>query len=282
MIIFNENETPENKLYDTINLRNEANYEIEVYKDVYWVPVNQLGKTRYTNDDIKTLLKLKPEEKRDKINTLYEAIQLYQIGNFKGVLDNQKIIAGNLCWNYHKPGFHAVRTNEGCCASNSNWLSYLLKDKYEQAGFLHYSQRDGGGHIMSYIFHNGWYYFIDMMMYRTDQLEYSGKETGTIEGYRDNELIAGNFFKSRMPISYVNFCLNKHRDAPVLFIIIVENEVYAMAADGVPGCYNVIHPNNTKTVLLYTEKDFNFLFDKPLDFDYDWNVIPTDEIDEFK
>jgi hypothetical protein len=142
MINFNKNETNENIQFNTINLRN----------------------------DIKNILCLTPEEKRNKIGVLYEAVQLYQVGNFRGVLDNQKIINGNFCWNYHKPWFHAVRTNEGCCAANSIWLSYLLKDKYEQIGFIHYSQHNGNGHIMNYIYHNGWYYFIDMMMYRTDSL----------------------------------------------------------------------------------------------------------------
>jgi hypothetical protein len=279
MINFNENETTKNKLYDTINLRNEANFEVKVYDDVFWVPVNQLGKTRYTNNDIKNLLCLNPEEKRNKIVNLYEAIQLYQIGNFRGVLDNQKIIRGNLCWNYHKPGFHAVRTNEGCCAANSNWLSYLMKDKYEQIGFLHYSQRDGNGHIMNYIYHRGWYYFIDMMMYRTDSLQSAGKETGTVNGYCDNELIAGNFFKSKAPISYVNFCLNKHKHKPVLFTISVENELYAMAVDGESGRFNVIYPKYMKTVLLFEEEGFNLSlkFDEPVNFEYDWNKILTDE-----
>ena len=277
MIKFIENETEENKYYDTINLRYEANYEIEVYKDVYWIPVNKLGKSKYSNNNIKNILSLTIEEKVKKIENLYEAIQLYQICNFRGVLDNQKIIKGNLCWNYHKSGFHAVRTNEGCCTSNSNWLSYLLKDKYKQIGFLHYSQSNGNGHVMNYIYHNEWYYFIDMMMYRTDQLEYSGKETGTINGYNDNELIAGNFFKSKTPISYVNFCLNKHKDKPVLFTISENNEVYAMAVNGVEGKFNVIHPKNMKTILLYNENNFNLKFEKPYKLKYDWNKIPTEE-----
>ena len=208
----------------------------------------------------------------------YEAIQLYQTSKFRGVFDNQKITIDNLCWNYHKPGFHAVRTNEGCCAADSNWLSYLLKDKYEQTGFIHYSQRDGNGHIMNYIYHNGWYYFIDMMMYRIDSLEFAGKETGTINGYCDNELIAGNLLKSKIPASYINMCLNKHKDPPILFTISAENEVYAMAVDGKPGCFDVIHPKNMKTILLYKEKDFNLIFKEPLNFDeYNWNKIPTDE-----
>ena len=240
MVIFNVRETKKNKLYDTENLRHEADFEIEVADDVYWVPVNQLGKTRYTNSEISDLLCLTPEEKKNKIATLYEAIQLYQSGNFRGVADNIKRTSGGLRWEYHKPGFHAVRTNEGCCAANSNWLSYILSGRYEQMGFMHYSQRDMNGHIINYIYHHGWYYFIDMMMYRSDSLQFAGKETGTADGYRDNEAIAGNFFKSRNPVSYVNFCLLKHKDAPVLFTISESEEVFAMAVKRRAGSFDVI------------------------------------------
>lgn len=276
---FESTSSRKNPLFDTLNLRIEANYEIEVESDVFWVPVNQLGISKYTSEDIKRILPMTPEEKQAKISTLYEAIQLYQASNFRGVIDNVKHVEKNLCWNYHKPGYHAVRTNEGCCASNSNWLSYLLHDKYEQIGFIHYSQRNGNGHVMNYIFHDGWYYFIDMMMYRSDSLPFAGIESGTIDGYKDNEPIGGKFFKSKVPSSYVNFCLKKHEDAPILFTISPEKEVFAMAGDGVPNCFNIIHPCGTKIITLYKEKDFNLniKFRKPFDCELKWEDIPTEK-----
>jgi hypothetical protein len=287
---FNLEETKQNSLYDTINLRIEADYEIEVADDVYWVPVNQLGGSRLTNYDISKLITLTPGQKQSKINTLYEAIQLYQASNFRGVFDNYM----TEIWNFHKPGHHAVRTNEGCCASNSNWLSYFLYTKYEQMGFIHYSQSNGSGHIMNYIFHNGWYYFIDMMMYRTDSLPFAGKETGTINGYKDKELISGNLHKSKMPISYVNYCLANHKDAPIFFTMMLEKEVVALGADPrdlvVDSCsetmqqkirehgFDILHPPSTKTIVLYKEKNFklDLKFKEPEICDYKWESIPTD------
>lgn len=50
---FNVIEAGADVLFDTANLRIKASYEIEVSEDVYWVPVNQLGGTRYTNSMIK-------------------------------------------------------------------------------------------------------------------------------------------------------------------------------------------------------------------------------------
>jgi hypothetical protein len=278
IIKFNEVEPIFNEKFDTGNLRIGADYDIEVADDVFWVPVNRLGLSRYTKDDIINMLPLSPEEKQSKIGVLFEAIQLYQLSNFRSVFDNVKLMQNNLCWNYHKPGYHAVRTNEGCCASNSNWLSYLLNGKYEQMGFIHYSQRDSNGHIMNYIFHKGWYYFIDMMMYRIDSLPYAGIETGTQKGYKDNELIAGNFFKSRVPISYVKYCLQKHKDPPIIFTISLEKEIYTLGCDDISNSFDIIHPKQTNIVILYKENEFdnNLRFQEPLICDCKWESIPSE------
>ena len=285
MITFKHIKPKYNDHFDTVNLRIEADYNIEVAEDVFWVPVNQLGISRYTSNDIKSMLTLPPEKKQSQIFTLFEAIQLFQASNFRGVYDNIKHEKDNLCWNYHKPGIHAIRTNEGCCAANSNWLAYLLNDKYEQMGFIHYSQRDGNGHIMNFIFHNGWYYFIDMMMYRSDSLPFAGIESGTKEGYKDNEGISGNFFKSRAPLSYVKFCLQKHKDPPIFFTISLEKEVYAiaMACDGVYHGFDIIHPEKTNMVVLYKDAIFplHLRFQKPFAFDPRcWNDIPSKNFNE--
>lgn len=278
-----------NILFDTENLRINANYEIEVFEDVYWVPVNQLGGTRYTNSMIKDMLILSPEQKQQKISTLYEAIQLYQASNFKGVVDNYHFEG----WEFHKPGYHAVRTNEGCCASNSNWLSFLIHDKYEQMGFIQYSQKDSNGHILNYIFHNGWYYFIDMMMYRNDSLPYAGKETGTISGYKDGELIAGNFHKSRLPQSYVNYCLNKFREAPVLFSFSSQKEVIStgikfrvnssqlLNADYISEKgFDLLYSPLSNAIILYIEKDskVKLKFEEPPICVPKWDEIPTESL----
>ncbi len=60
-----------------------------------------------------------PEEKQAKIGTLYEALQLYQIGNFCSADDNVRIPENGIDWEYHTPGRSAVINNCGCCATDS-------------------------------------------------------------------------------------------------------------------------------------------------------------------
>jgi hypothetical protein len=233
------------------------------------------------------MLKLTTEEKRQRISTLYEAIQLYQASNFRGVYDNVHLED----WDLHKPGYHAVRTNEGCCAADSNWLSYLLYDHYEQMGFIEHSQWDANGHIINYIFHDGWYYFIDMMMYRNDSLPYGGKETGTASGYKGGPLIAGNLHKSRQPQSYVKYCLMNHKEAPVFFSMLPQREVIAIGIDfrGDPTQpinegsikekgFDILHSPKSNTITLYVEKDskVKLRFKEPPVSVPNWDAIPTE------
>ena len=137
---------------DLKTLRHDADFELEVYPGVYWVPANALGSSRYTNADIYQMLDASPEDKQQLISTLYEALQLYQIGNFTSSDDNIRIFENGINWEHHKPGYYAVLSNSGCCATDSNWLRYILSSDYEQVGYLATSQRDGGGHVYNYIF----------------------------------------------------------------------------------------------------------------------------------
>ena len=50
-LAYNENDTK-----DTWNLRDSADFEIRVADDVWWVPANVLGRTRYTNEQIASIV----------------------------------------------------------------------------------------------------------------------------------------------------------------------------------------------------------------------------------
>jgi hypothetical protein len=84
---------------DTINLRKKETFEIEVSPNIFWIPVNSLGHTRYTDEEIKSILVLSPNEKRQKINNLYEAIQLFQASKFKGI-GKKFFLRDTLCFDF--------------------------------------------------------------------------------------------------------------------------------------------------------------------------------------
>jgi len=162
--------------YNVGNYSNDASFQYEVYPGVKQVPVNTLGKSRYTNEQMKNISRLATEEKRKLIGNLYEAIQLFQVSNFRGTLDNTDYYIGNVHWQTHKSPKSAVMSNEGCCATDTNWLSYFLKDRYDFIGSFCFGHSDQNGHITTCIQHSNLYYFIDMMMCRKDSQEFSDRE----------------------------------------------------------------------------------------------------------
>jgi len=262
---------------DLLTLRHEASFEIEVAPGVFWVPASVLGGSRYTNAQIYGMLIGSPEAKQEQIATLYEALQLYQVGNFYSSDDNERIFENGVNWEHHKPGYDAVRTNTGCCATDSNWLNFILRGDYEEVGYMATSQRDGSGHIFNYIKHDGWYYFVDLTHYRTDWIA-TAVESGDINDYYSSDFIAGNVHKTESVQAYVDYIQNEYSDPPgLMFLYTAEN---CLAIDGVPGDGGV--------TIIYEKKDgvtVEIVYDDPDDQLYcefvdppqqypDWSAIP--------
>ena len=232
----------ENPNYDSHNLRYEANYEVEVANGVWWVPVNTLGSSRYTNREIAGMVEHTPEEKQEEISTLYEALQLFQISNFAEGDDNVRIMENKINWEHHKPGYDAVRTNNGCCATDSNWLNYILSGDYEQVGFMAYSQPDGSGHIFNYLYMDGYYYFIDLTHYRTDFSDAAAPETGNLSDYRNSDFVAGNLHKAKDPESYVKYCVDSYNNPPARFFLYTAENCLPVDGVNTDGQMTITYP----------------------------------------
>ena len=230
---------PENPDYDTENLRYEADFQFQVADGVWWVPVRSLGDSRYTNREIAGMVDHSPEQKQEEISTLYEAVQLFQISGFSSSEDNVKILEDGLYWEHHKPGYDAVRTNTGCCATCADWLSYILSGDYEQMGFIGWSWPDGNGHVFNYIFQDGWYYFIDLTHYEGGMMT---METGNMPAYRYTEYPAGSLHKTKDPEKYVKYYLQTISDPPAEFRLFQAENVIPSAVEDVDGQITIYYP----------------------------------------
>lgn len=210
--------------YDTGRYRHNAHFSLEVYPGVFWLPLNALGRTRYTNEQIATIIPLSPEEKREKISNVYEAVQLFQAGNFTGILDNVNHFYdnGQTLWQTHTPGREAVVRNHGCCAADTHWLSYLLQGRYDAMHSLWFGHEDGNGHIISCIEHHHAYYFLDMMMCRNDSQRYLCVEDGRIDSWR-RSLWNGFLYRCTNPVDFCHFqrehYRNTNRSVPYVFCL---------------------------------------------------------------
>ena len=239
-------------------LRHGANYCTEVFPGVFWVPANTLGGSRYTNGEIRRMLPESPESKQEKISTLYEALQLYQLGNFTASDDNIRMEENGLNWEHHKPGYHAVRTNTGCCATDSNWLRYVLDGDYEETGFLATSQRDGSGHVYNYIFQDGWYYFIDLTHYRADATgNQNGTEDGDLDAYYRTDFVLGNLHRAQDVQSFVDYVQQSFGDPPALMVMYTAENVLAVDSMKRGGVMNIVYEeaDGTEIRVLFAASD---------------------------
>lgn len=219
----------------TGNYDNDACFEYNVYPGVEQIPISALGKTRYTNQEMENIARLSPEEKKSFIGNLYEAVQLFQISGFKGALDNVDCFIDGTHWQMHKSPEDAVLSNEGCCATDTNWLSFFLKDRYDAIGSFCFGCPDQNGHITSYIRHGGLYYFIDMMMCRRDSQEFFDREEVS-PFLREKQEWSGYLYCCKKPIQMCRFYVERFqttgRNTPYCFYLREADHVTATGA----GC----------------------------------------------
>ncbi len=206
--------------YNVGRYSNIIEFETKAYDGVYWVPINTLGKSRYSDEEALKISELSIKERKKHIGNLYEAVQLFQASNFRGILDNKDFWSGNTHWQRHKTPEEAVLSNEGCCATDTNWLAYFIHEIYDQVGSFCYANDDGNGHITTYILHESNYYFIDMMMCRKDSQVYLCNENGMLTDLLNSEW-SGFLFKCKNPIDFCYFNIErfkeKKRRAPFCF-----------------------------------------------------------------
>lgn len=75
---------------------------------------------------------------------------------------------GSFC--YIKSAWQVLKDNSGQCWTMSELLHYLLKEDYEEVGYIH-ARTPGDGHLMAYIYHNGKYYLVNGVGYCADTWE---------------------------------------------------------------------------------------------------------------
>lgn len=242
---------------DLATIFHDALFETEVFSGVYWVPARTLGESRYSNAEIFRMVSETPEVKQREISTLYEALQLYQISGFCAADDNIRIVENGIDWEHHKPGYYAVKTNCGCCATDSNWLNYILKDDYDEIGYIATSQADGNGHIYNYIKDGEWYYFIDLTHYRTDWVA-TAPETGNTNDYYKTDFVLGNIHRAKSVSDFVNYVRDAFSDPPGLMFKYTAEDCLAVTS---------LRGQNGVTILYEDNPDVNveIIYDDPKD-----------------
>lgn len=262
---------------DLRTLRHNADFAINVAPGVDWVPAAHLGITDSSNRAVHQMLTLSPEEKQAEVNTLYEALQLYQISDFRAADDNVRIPESGINWEHHKPGYYAVLTNEGCCATDSNWLNYILRGDYEEVGYMATSQRDGSGHIFNYIKHEGFYYFIDLTHYRASDYN-TAVESGDLGDYYSTDFVLGNIHKAESPEAFAAYMVDMFGDPPGLIFLYTNEDCLAVDSVWENGGINITYgvPKGVDVKVVYDDPGDSLVcsFREPPKHNFNWDSLP--------
>jgi len=193
--------------YDTINLRHRADFRIKIASNLYWVPVNILGRSRFTNFELRklTLCKSASEIQSLELN-VYEAIQLFQCVN--PFLEENDIIYyeyDGKIWQLNKSGRYAVESGKGCCSAAATWLNYIVQKKYQSRGYIFITRPNASGHIMNYIYENKKYYIIDMTTQIRSNACAVPVETGNFSDYCAAAIYTGICYEAESLSDFVKY-----------------------------------------------------------------------------
>lgn len=124
-----------------------------------------LGKARLEPAVIQALAESRdPALVRELVATLPDLLEYLRVARFGSYNGDIRIRQNDMTWHINKPGWLAIRKNEGNCGASANALVYTLEGDYDEVGYV-YFQEDGGGHVFNYIKQESRYYLIDLVQY---------------------------------------------------------------------------------------------------------------------
>ena len=126
------------------------------------IPVG-LGKPLLSDEEIDALIAEQDFEKTAAtISTLADAVNYYKRAGI--TFYDKRNNNGKGVFVYVQSAWQVLKSNEGQCVSMSNLNHYLLKDDYDEVGYVSV-RSPGDGHVMTYILEDGVYYLINSVDY---------------------------------------------------------------------------------------------------------------------
>jgi len=187
------------------NILKRMPFELKLSKDVYWIPYTFLCEQPiYSYKEIEEISKLMPEEKRQFINTIEDAIKLFVISDFSEMDDTVKICKKDICWEYYADGEQAMLANQGCCSTCCAWANYLLKDNFDEVGIIGII-RPVGGHAINYFYTDGWFYIMDFQTLIGKYRDKICPQTGKRKDFVKSGFISGILVRAKSLEAYVQY-----------------------------------------------------------------------------
>ncbi len=120
--------------------------------------VSSITGGKLTDQDIQSLIKASADTIQEKISTVEDLVKYMQKSGFY-YYEKEGFVKDYWTWGHS--GNTVIDNNYGICCDIANMASYVLKDDYDDLGFI-WVAGYGVGHIFNYVKTNNKYYIFDL------------------------------------------------------------------------------------------------------------------------
>jgi len=236
---------------------------------VYFVSPEELGEQHYRKRVIYQFPR-NPYYLRENINTVTDLILYVRASFFRPRMGDLRVREGEMIWHFNRTGPETICANKGNCGGISSMLAFVLKDNYEDVGFIAFTDQVGG-HVFNYIKHRNKYYFIDLlnylyasksmehhstMIYQADSLQtyadyYRKRAKKNIKimiSYSGNQVLPIGRYQQE-PLMFLPEGSQYHvlHESPQEGIVVREKKVY-QCPEPLNNCVSIVHQGGISTV----------------------------------
>lgn len=159
----------------------------------------ELGSSRYTREEIRQMIDsgLTLEEWAEKLTNLYEVQLLIQEAGIEFTGGDIKARIDGILWHFNDSPEVVFRQRHGTCGSGSSFINYLLRDDYEEQGYLQQAN-NAGGHIFNYFRSGDRYYVYDWTKIEVGSFDVMIADS--LEAFGEAYIRAGHTIEGGQPI----------------------------------------------------------------------------------
>lgn len=191
-------------MFNTWNLIHGACFETNIAPGLWWVPINSLGKCKYTKSELKIIMNSLPESS-NKLTSLYELVAGFQIMDFEEKTTNVLIDYNNMQFEIYESPEQAIKKKYGVCSGIASWLNYFLYKMFDKSGYIFIMRSTLSGHVINYFLHEGFYYIIDLNLMLPKYKNDVPIENGKFSSFCNNKFFTGCLFKTKDLKYFINF-----------------------------------------------------------------------------
>lgn len=238
------------------NVNYFGEFSLPITNKVNWRPVNVLG---LPNTSKERLLELKgnPEALQSEIDSLYEALLYLHLSDWAYEPVTTVVSDNNLDWRYYGPAEIVIQYNKGTCVGVANFINYVLKDDYDEVGYILMYYVHDSNHVINYILQDGVYYTIDGTAF-LNHYDVTGFETGLMDDYIADHP-PHHLHESQTLDDYLDYYQTKTIRPAGLFLSFTATNLYPYTVFwGELNYRRIVFPNDTKN-------NITIIYDNPSD-----------------